>query len=123
MKNFLLDISLQFLVACLACFLVLTLVKPENGTNIVAVDLEGYISKLQKEWEEGKLNEEDLRKDLSEIKDIIKMIPQICPNTVVIQKKMLLAGNTFQISAEALMVLKDFSPEKRRLFLESICYK
>ncbi len=119
--NFLLDFGLQFLIACLAALVILALLRPQSPPNIVAVDLEGYIDQLQQDWQAGKMDEPRLKKILGKIRKAIATIPRLCPNTVIVDDKVILAGDAvIYIDADDLKSLEGLSPNEQLLYLKSI---
>ncbi len=119
--NFLLDFGLQFLIACLAALMILALLRPQSPPNIVAVDLEGYIDQLQQDWQAGKMDEPQLKKILGKIRKAIATIPRLCPNTVVVDDKAVLAGDAvIYIDADDLKSLEGLSSNEQQLYLKSI---
>ncbi len=119
--NSLLDCALQFVLACLAALLVLTFLKPSSPPTLVAVDLDGYVDRLQKDWQAGNIDEDQLKQTLRNVRQAIAAIPAICPNTVVIDGKAVLAGDAvIDVDADDLESLNELSPKERRLYLQSI---
>jgi len=119
--NLVLDLGIQFLIACLAALLVLAFLKPQSPPAIVAVDLDGYVNQLQKDWQTGKIDETRLKKTLNRVRRAIATIPLVCPNTIVLDDKAVLADDAvIHVDAEDLQSLDDLSPNEQRLYLESI---
>ena len=119
--NLVLDLGIQFLIACLAALVVLAFLKPQSPPAIVAVDLDGYVNQLQKDWQTGKIDENRLKKTLSRVRRAIAIIPLVCPNTIVLDDKAILADDSIiHVDAEDLQSLDDLSPNEQRLYLESI---
>jgi len=119
--NLVLDLGIQFLIACLAALVVLAFLKPQSPPAIVAVDLDGYVNQLQKDWQTGKIDENRLKKTLSRVRRAIAIIPLVCPNTIVLDDKAILADDSIiHVDAEDLQSLDDLSPNEQRLYLKSI---
>ncbi len=119
--NTVLDLGLQFLIAFLAILAFMALGPVQKLSHFVVVDLDGYVNLLQKDWQAGKINEPQLKKTLANVRRAIALIPAICPNTIVIDSKAILAGDAvIHINADDLESLDDLSPNEQQLYLRSI---